>query len=66
MACARWVHHALFGAVIEGMDGIDSIAASPTGTVPPHQNVPLIPVVIRQIRRLRSSRHTIHLGRQTS
>jgi cyclophilin family peptidyl-prolyl cis-trans isomerase len=41
--------YAVFGKVIEGMDVVDKIKATPTGNVGPHQNVPLKPVVIEKV-----------------
>ena len=35
-----------FGKVVSGMDVINKIKAVPTTTKPPHQNVPVTPVVI--------------------
>ena len=40
--------YAVFGRVVEGMDVVDRIKAVPTATRPPHQNVPVTPVVIRK------------------
>lgn len=39
--------YAVFGKVIEGMDVVDKIAASPTGTLGPMRDVPSEPVVIK-------------------
>ncbi len=44
--------YAVFGQVLEGMDVVDKIAAVPTGTIGPFENVPRTPVVIRSIRRV--------------
>lgn len=41
--------YAVFGKVIEGMDVVDRIAAQPTGDVGGHQNVPLTPIIIKNI-----------------
>ena len=38
--------YAVFGQVIEGMDVVDKIRALPTGSVGPHQNMPLTAVLI--------------------
>ena len=38
--------YAVFGKVVSGMDVINKIKAVPTTTKPPHQNVPVTPVVI--------------------
>jgi cyclophilin family peptidyl-prolyl cis-trans isomerase len=38
--------YAVFGRVIEGMDVVDEIAARPTHSVGPYQDVPVEPVVI--------------------
>jgi len=40
-----------FGKVTEGMDVVDEIAKVQTGNRPPHQNVPVEPVVIKTIRK---------------
>jgi peptidyl-prolyl cis-trans isomerase A (cyclophilin A) len=40
--------YAVFGKVVEGLDVVDKIKAVPTGNKPPHQNVPLEPVVIKK------------------
>jgi peptidyl-prolyl cis-trans isomerase A (cyclophilin A) len=42
--------YAVFGQVIEGMDVVDQIAAVPTKTAGPHENVPVTPVVIKSAR----------------
>jgi peptidyl-prolyl cis-trans isomerase A (cyclophilin A) len=47
--------YAVFGAVTQGLDVVDSIATVPTGPMPPHQNVPLKPIIIEEIRRLSAS-----------
>ena len=44
--------YCVFGRVVEGMDVVDAIAQVRTGDSPPHQNVPVEPVVIRSIRRV--------------
>ena len=43
--------YAVFGRVIEGMDVVDAMAAVPTDTRGPHENVPVEPVTIKTIRR---------------
>lgn len=48
---ARGFGYAVFGQVVEGMDIVDLIAAVPTGNLQGHQNVPLDPVIITNIRR---------------
>ena len=40
--------YAVFGRVVEGMEVVDRIKAVTTATRPPHQNVPVTPVVIRK------------------
>lgn len=40
-----------FGKVISGMDVVDNIAASPTHTVGPYQNVPTQSIMIKSITR---------------
>jgi peptidyl-prolyl cis-trans isomerase A (cyclophilin A) len=42
--------YAVFGKVVAGMDVVDRIKATPTGTRGPYQNVPLAPVVIKTAR----------------
>jgi peptidyl-prolyl cis-trans isomerase A (cyclophilin A) len=42
--------YAVFGEVIEGMDVADKVAALPTTSRGPHQNVPLMAVVIKKAR----------------
>jgi peptidyl-prolyl cis-trans isomerase A (cyclophilin A) len=41
----------VFGKVIEGMEVVEAIASSPTGTVDMHQDVPVTPVIINSARR---------------
>lgn len=41
--------YAVFGRVLAGMEVVDKIAAIPTGTVGPHDDVPTTPVVIRSV-----------------
>jgi len=43
--------YAVFGRVIEGMEVVDAIANSSTGTVEMHQDVPVTPVIINSVRR---------------
>jgi cyclophilin family peptidyl-prolyl cis-trans isomerase len=42
--------YAVFGKVVDGMDVVKKIAAVPTATKGPHQNVPVTPVVIESVR----------------
>jgi peptidyl-prolyl cis-trans isomerase A (cyclophilin A) len=42
--------YAVFGQVIEGMDVADKVAAVPTASRGPHENVPQMAVVIRNVR----------------
>ena len=42
--------YAVFGRVVEGMDVVDAIAAVPTGSRAGHQDVPLEPVTIVDVR----------------
>jgi peptidyl-prolyl cis-trans isomerase A (cyclophilin A) len=42
--------YAVFGQVIEGMDVVDQIAAVPTRTAGPYENVPVTPVLIKSAR----------------
>jgi peptidyl-prolyl cis-trans isomerase A (cyclophilin A) len=42
--------YAVFGKVVEGMDVVKKIAAVPTTTKGPHQNVPVTAVVIESVR----------------
>ena len=44
--------YAVFGKVVSGMDVVQKIAAVPTAARPPHQNVPVKPVVIESARML--------------
>lgn len=41
--------YAVFGRVIGGMDVVDRIVAVPTGSRGPHDDVPVTPVVIREV-----------------
>ena len=43
--------YAVFGKVVNGMDVVKKIAAVPTTTKAPHQNVPVTPVIIESVRR---------------
>jgi cyclophilin family peptidyl-prolyl cis-trans isomerase len=42
--------YAVFGKVVDGMDVVKKIAAVPTASKGPHQNVPTTPVVIESVR----------------
>ena len=42
--------YAVFGRVIEGMDVVDAISKTPTGSRGPFQNVPVKPVVIQKAK----------------
>ena len=44
--------YAVFGKVVDGMDVVKKIAAVPTTTKGPHQNVPVTAVVIESVRPL--------------
>lgn len=46
----RGFGYAVFGKVVEGMDVVDKIKKVKTGTVGPHANVPVQPVVIRGVK----------------
>jgi len=46
--------YAVFGKVTKGMEVVKKIEQVPTGNVDMHQNVPLKPVVIRKITRIRT------------
>ena len=41
--------YAVFGRVLSGMDVVDRIAATPVGSNGPHDDVPITPVVIRNV-----------------
>ena len=41
--------YCVFGKVVEGMDVVDKMAKVPTGSNPPHQNVPVTPIVINSV-----------------
>jgi len=41
--------YAVFGRVVAGMDVVDKIRAVPTGNSGPYQNVPLQPILIKQV-----------------
>lgn len=41
--------YAVFGRVLSGMDVVDKIAATPTGSSGPHDDVPLTPIVIQKV-----------------
>jgi len=47
--------YAVFGQVIEGMDVVDKIAAVPTTSRGPHENVPQMAVVIRKVREVKAA-----------
>jgi peptidyl-prolyl cis-trans isomerase A (cyclophilin A) len=42
--------YAVFGKVIEGMEVVDQIAAVPTKTAGPYENVPSTPVLIKSVK----------------
>ncbi len=44
--------YAVFGAVVEGMDVVDKIAASKTGSRGGHQDVPVTPVEVKSAQRV--------------
>jgi cyclophilin family peptidyl-prolyl cis-trans isomerase len=48
----RGFGYAVFGRVVEGMDVVDAIGAVKTGVVKRFRDVPLEPVVIKDVRRL--------------
>ena len=41
--------YAVFGRVLSGMEVVDKIAATPTGSSGPHDDVPLTPIVIQKV-----------------
>jgi peptidyl-prolyl cis-trans isomerase A (cyclophilin A) len=41
--------YAVFGRVLEGMDVVDKIAATPVGSSGPHDDVPITPVIIQKV-----------------
>jgi peptidyl-prolyl cis-trans isomerase A (cyclophilin A) len=45
--------YAVFGTVVEGMEVVDRIAAAPVTSRGPHQSVPQVAVVIRNVREVR-------------
>jgi len=47
----RGFGYAAFGKVVEGMDVVDRIKSARTATVGPHENVPVKPVLIRNVKR---------------
>ena len=48
--CDRNYGYAVFGRVTEGMDIVETIAGCDTGTVGGHQDVPLEPITIVEVR----------------
>ncbi len=40
--------YAVFGKVVSGMDVVDKIRETPTGSRPPHENVPTMPITINK------------------
>ncbi|MEJ2519063.1 MAG: peptidylprolyl isomerase [Desulfuromonadales bacterium] len=48
----RGYGYAVFGRVIDGMDVVDRIGASPTGTYQRFRDVPVEPVIIKSVQRL--------------
>lgn len=44
--------YTVFGKVVKGMDVVQKIVKVPTGTRPPHRDVPLKPIVIERVRLL--------------
>src|SRR4029450_6986641 len=46
----RGAGYAVFGEVVEGMDVVDKIVNVATTSKPPHENVPLPPVVSKSVR----------------
>ncbi|MGJ8646178.1 MAG: peptidylprolyl isomerase [Marinomonas colpomeniae] len=44
--------YTVFGEVVSGMEVVDTIAASPTTSVGPYQNVPETPMIIQSITRV--------------
>lgn len=46
----RW-GYTVFGVVIEGMDVVDKIASVPTGPQQGQPNAPLVPIIIKSMRR---------------
>jgi peptidyl-prolyl cis-trans isomerase A (cyclophilin A) len=46
--------YAVFGQVVEGMDVVDRVAAVPTASRGPHENVPQMAVVIRKVREVKA------------
>jgi cyclophilin family peptidyl-prolyl cis-trans isomerase len=48
----RGAGYAVFGEVVEGMDVVDKIVNVATTAKPPHENVPVTPVMIKSIREL--------------
>lgn len=47
---ARDFGYAVFGRVVDGMDVVDAIAAAPTGQRGGHQDVPVEPITILEVR----------------
>lgn len=41
--------YAVFGQVVQGMDVVDKIVQAPSTSKGPHQNVPITPIIIKQV-----------------
>ncbi|GMV55339.1 MAG: hypothetical protein AMXMBFR6_11440 [Betaproteobacteria bacterium] len=48
--------YAVFGRVVQGMDVVNAIARVRTGRMPPHENVPVEPVIIEKVRIVQTPR----------
>jgi cyclophilin family peptidyl-prolyl cis-trans isomerase len=46
--------YAVFGQVVEGMEVVDRIAAVPTASRGPHEDVPQMAVVIKKVREVKA------------